>query len=149
MDGKFLASSSLCAVLYERIFTTRLINETANPIGFIASEENIKEQRDNLLQRTNQVIDVDKLPFRSITNELVEAGVINVQEKKEYDEFYREIRNPVSHGLTPRMFEATFGRKPAHTFEIDANYEKIYEDVAHKLIDKIYYLMAIKVLRKR
>ena len=149
MDQKYNTSANLSAVLYERIFTTRLINETANPAGFVPSKENLKEQLDNLLQRENQVINVEKLGFRSITKELVRTGVIDEHEKSEYDTFYTEVRNPVSHGLTSRIFENVLGRKPVNTFETDASYEKIYQEVAHSLIDKIYYLMAIKVLRKR
>lgn len=149
MDGKYNTSANLSAVLYERVFTTRLINETANPPDFVPSKENLKEQLDNLSQRENQIVNIEKLSFRSITQELVKTGVISEDEKNEYDTYYTEVRNPVSHGLTSRIFENVLGRRPANTFETDTKYEKIYQEVAHSLIYMIYDLMAVKVLRKR
>ena len=148
-DRKYYTSANLSAALYERIFTTRLIHGTANPPGFVPSKENLQQQLDNLSQRENQVINIDKLSFRSITEELVNAGVISEDEKKEYDVYYTELRNPVSHALTSRLFEHVLGHKPADTFETDTSYERIYQEVAHRLIDKIYDLMAIKGFLKR
>lgn len=69
-------------------------------------------------------------------------------EKDEYDEFYSTVRNPVVHGLTLRLYEQTIGHPP-HTFEIDANYETVFEKTADKLIKTVYELMTVKVLRKR
>ena len=148
-DKKYVTSSNICAVLYEKIFTTRLANETANPEGFVPSKYNIEEQLLNLLNREVQIIDTDKLSFRRITKQLVEADVLTPDEKNEYDTFYTKIRNPVAHGLTLRLYEPMLGHPPSNTFEIDANYESVYKQASERLIDKIYKLMTVKVLRKR
>lgn len=149
MDNKFSTSASLCATLYEMIFTTRLVRETANPDGFVLSKENIEEQLKNLIDKENEIINEKKLSFRKITKELKEREVISEIEKSDYDSFYTEIRNPVVHGLTFRLFEKLLNRKPAHSFEVETNYEPIYKKASELLIDKIYYLMAIKELRKK
>jgi hypothetical protein len=149
LDKAYLTSANLSAVLYEKIFTTRLAYETANPEGFVPSKDNLQEQFTNLLQRESQIIESDRLSFRQITNQLVEAGVITTDEKNEYDEFYTKVRNPVAHGLTIRLFESMLGHVPSHTFEIDANYEAVYCKVAELLLDRIYDLMTKKVVRKQ
>ncbi|WLQ14342.1 hypothetical protein O5O45_00105 [Hahella aquimaris] len=145
----FSTSANLCASLYEKIFTTRLVNETANPSGFSPSKDNLDEQLTKLLNREIEVIETQKLSFRQITKELVDAGVLTAAEKADYDTFYTTVRNPVAHGLTIRLFERVLGRVPAHTFEIDSNYERIFEKTAEELIQKIYEIMTIKVLRKQ
>ncbi|WJJ95300.1 hypothetical protein [Algibacter luteus] len=149
MDNKFSTSASLCSTLYEMIFTTRLVRETANPIGFIPSKENINEQLKYLMEKENDIINTQKLSFRQITKELKNKNVISEIEKQEYDTFYTEIRNPVAHGLTFRLFEKLLDSKPAHTFEVETNYQPVYKKASELLIDKIYYLMAIKELRKK
>jgi hypothetical protein len=131
------------------IFTTRLVRETANPNGFIPSRENINEQLTNLTEKENEIINIKKLSFRNITNELKEREIISENDKQEYDKFYSEIRNPVAHGLTFRLFELLIGRKPTNSFEVDTNYNQVYEKASELLINKIYYLMAIKELRKK
>ena len=148
-DKKYVTSANICAVLYEKIFTTRLANETANPDGFVPSKENIEEQLQNLLNREVQIIEMEKLSFRKITKKLVDAGVLTPDEKNEYDTFYTEIRNPVAHGLTLRLYEPMLGHTPSNTFEIDANYEIVYRHASEILIDKIYNLMTVKALRKQ
>lgn len=148
-NRKYVTSANICAVLYEKIFTTRLARETANPDGFIPSQHNLEEQLTNLLNREVQIIEVDKLSFRKITEQLVHEGVLTQDEKNECDEFYTEIRNPVAHGLTLRLYEPMLRHSPKDTFEIDAKYEEVYKHVAQMLIEKIYYLMTVKVLRKQ
>ena len=146
---KYVTSSNICAVLYEKIFTTRLANETANPESFVPAKDNIGEQLINLLNREVQIIDTEKLSFRKITKQLVEADVLTPEEQNEYDTFYTEIRNPVAHGLTLRLYEPLLGHSPSNTFEIDANYESVYKRASEMLIDKIYKLMTVKILRKQ
>lgn len=51
LDGRYSTAANLCATLYEKVFTTRLVNETANPAGFTPSKDNLQEQLDNLLNR--------------------------------------------------------------------------------------------------
>lgn len=146
---KYLTSAILCAVLYEKIFTTRLVNEIANPRGFVPSKDNIQEQLQNQLNQEEEIIETSKLRFCCITKKLVELNVIKNDEKLEYDNFYTDIRNPVSHGLSLRLYKKMIGRTPTSTFEIDTNYEEIYQRVAKLLIEKIYELMVVKVLRKK
>lgn len=148
-NKNFVTSANLCATLYEKIFTTRLANETANPPGFIPSKGNLPEQFQNLLNREVEIIETQKLSFRQITKHLVASGVLTEAEKSEYDTFYTTVRNPVSHGLTCRLFELTMGHPPAHTFEIDANYEAVFKATAEKLIKKVHELMTVKKLRKQ
>jgi hypothetical protein len=149
MDRKFSTSANLCAVLYEMIFTTRLLRETANPPDFIPSRANIDQQFVNLIERENEIINVQRLSFRKITGALVNEGVISKEEKTNYDTFYTDFRNPVAHGLTYRLFELFMGRTPTNPFEIDLKYNTIYEKASEILINKIYDLMAIKVLLKK
>lgn len=149
LDGRYPTAANLSATLYERIFTTRLANETANPPGFIPSKDNVGEQLNNLLNREVEIVERQKLSFRRITKELEAAGVVTSAEKRDYDSFYTEVRNPVAHGLTLRLFKKALGRPPTNTFEIDAKYESVLEKTAAELIQKIYELMTVKVLRKR
>jgi len=146
MDRKFSTCASLCSTLYEMIFTTRLVRETANPDGFIPGKENLEEQLQNLMSREDQIINQDKLSFRKITSELTQKGVVTSEEKDEYDLFYTEIRNPVAHGLTFRLYEPMLGKKPADTFEVDRNSQPVYEKASHILLDNIYTLMHSKKL---
>lgn len=136
-------------MLYEKIFTTRLVNETANPEGFIPSKDNIGEQLQNHLDREEQIINDACLSYRKITEKLVERAVLTEDQKNEYDNFYTDIRNPVAHGLTLRLFKNKFNRLPANTFEIDQKYEVIYEWASTILINKIYDIMVNKVLLKQ
>ncbi len=149
LKNHFVTSANLCATLYEKIFTTRLANETANPPGFMPSKDNLHVQLSNLLNREVEIIETQKLSFRQITKQLLEFGVLTESEKEEYDTFYSTVRNPVAHGLTLRLFEPTIGHPPAHTFEIDASYETVFDKTAERLIKKVYELMTVKVLRKR
>jgi len=149
INNKYVTSANICAVLYEKIFTTRLARETANPAGFIPSQHNLEEQLTNLLNREVQIIEVEKLSFRKITKQLVDEDVLTQDEKNEYDQFYTNIRNPVAHGLTLRLYEPMLGHPPKDTFEIDAKHEEVYKHAAKELIEKIYYLMTVKVLRKQ
>ena len=148
LNKKYSTSANLCATLYEMIFTTRLVRETANPEGFIPSKNNLVKQLENLNNKENDIINVKKLSFRSITKELKDKGILSEKEKDEFDSFYTEIRNPVLHGLTFRLFEKLIGRKPTNLFEVDINYSLVYEKAAEELINKIHYLMTVKVLRK-
>lgn len=149
LDDRYSVAANLSATLYEKIFTTRLANETANPAGFMPSRNNTQQQLENLLNREVQIIETDRLSFRQITSKLVVEGVISDSEKADYDSFYTSVRNPVAHGLTLRLFEPAFGRRPTSTFEIDADYERVLMKPAEQLIQKIYELMTVKVLRKQ
>jgi hypothetical protein len=149
MDNKYSSSATLCAVLYEMLFTTRLVRETSNPSGFVPNKENMEQQLENLIKREDEVINKERLSFRDITQQLVDKAVLTTDEKSEYDTFYTNIRNPVAHGLTSRLFEPMLGRTPKHAFETDTNYNAIYHKASEILIDKIYYLMAVKGLRKQ
>ena len=148
IDSKYVTAANLYAILYERIFTTRLVRETSQPFNFVPSKENVTEQLNNLMNRENEVVNVKKLFFRAITQELVETGVLSAKEKTDFDNFYTDIRNPVIHGLTFRLFEPMLGRVPNHIFDLDVNYPAVYKKASEILFDKIYYLMAIKILRK-
>jgi hypothetical protein len=149
MDRKFSTCASLCSTLYEMIFTTRLVRETAIPEGFIPSKENLEEQIQNLMNREDQIINQEKLSFRQITKELSNRGVITTKEKDEYDSFYTDIRNPVAHGLTFRLYEPMLGKKPAHFFDVETNYQPVYEKASLMLVNKIYALMSSKKLLKQ
>ncbi len=149
MDNKFSTSASLCATLYEMIFTTRLVRETSNLDGFVPSRGNINKQLMNLTEKENDIINVRKLSFRKITKELQEREVISEIEKQDFDLFYSEIRNPVAHGLTFRLFEKLLDRKPTNYFEVDTNYNPVYKKASELMLNKIYYLMAIKELREK
>ena len=149
MDRKFSTCASLCSTLYEMIFTTRFVRESANPDGFIPGKNNLEEQIQNLMNREDQIINQDKLSFRQITCELSKKGVITSKEKEEYDSFYTKIRNPVAHGLTFRLYEPMLGKKPAHTFEVETNYQPVYEKASHMLLNNIYALMHSKKLLKQ
>lgn len=148
-EKRFASCASLCSVLYERIFATRYINQIANPAGFVPTKENINEQFANLLKAEEKVENDDRMPFRKITQGLVDEGVIQDNEKSDYDDFYTNVRNPVMHGLITRLFKDYEGRNPSSTFEVDASYEQILEKVSLELINKIYEVMAIKELRKK
>jgi hypothetical protein len=149
LDKRYPTSANLSATLYEKIFTTRLANETANPAGFTPSRNNVKEQLVNLLKRESEIIETEKLSFRQITKKLVETNVLTTAEKNDYVSFYTSVRNPVAHGLTLRLFEPTLGHAPSSTLEIDANYEAVFERVSAQLVEKVYELMTVKVLRKQ
>tara|TARA_R110000868_G_scaffold190946_1_gene435073 strand:- start:508 stop:1059 length:552 start_codon:yes stop_codon:yes gene_type:complete len=149
MDRKFSTCASLCSTLYEMIFTTRLVRESANPKGFVPGKHNIEEQLKNLMDREDQIINQDKLSFRKITSELAQEGVITSREKEEYDSFYTTIRNPVAHGLTFRLYEPMLGKKPAHSFEVETNYQPVYEKASEMLLNSIYALMYSKKLLKQ
>lgn len=149
MGKKFSTCATLCSTLYEMVFTTRSVRETANPDGFVPRKENLEEQLQNLMNREDQVINVDKLSFRKITSELSKLEVITAQDKSEYDSFYTKIRNPVAHGLTFRLYEPMLGKKPAHTFEVETNYQPVYEKASHLLLNHIYVLMHSKKLLKQ
>ncbi|MDI6799674.1 MAG: hypothetical protein QMD53_03260 [Actinomycetota bacterium] len=90
--------------MYEKIFTTKLVRETAKPDGFVVSKDNIQEQLENLLNREIEVVETEKLSFKEITKKLAEADVLTSDEKSDYDNFYMSIRNSVAHGLTLRLF---------------------------------------------
>ncbi len=149
-DEKYVAAANLCATLYERIFTTYLIHNTSKPEGFIPSKDNLKEQLDNLSKASNKVTEgKGKLSFRAITEKLVDLDLVTKDEKQEYDVFYNDVRNPVAHGLSYRIFKDVFGREPEHIYEVDLKAEEIYKKPAYMLIEKIYHLMTVKVLRNR
>jgi len=149
MDKKFSTCASLCATLYEMIFTTRLVRETSNPAGFVPNKNNIEEQLSNLMNREDEIINKEKLSFRKITTNLVNEEIMTDEEKKGYDEFYTKVRNPVTHGLTFRLYEPMLGKKPAHTFEVETNYSPVYEQASILLLNNIFTLMISKTLLKQ
>ncbi len=63
------------------VFTTRLVRETANPPGFVPAKDNVDEQFQNLIDREEDVVNVQKMSFRQITKELVGLGVITGAKK--------------------------------------------------------------------
>lgn len=148
MDEKYITSATLCAVLYEMVFTTRLIRETSNPPDLISSKENLNEQLNNLQKKEEEIVNQKKMSFKTITAELLKLGLLQKQEKDEYDSFYTDIRNPVLHGLTFRLFEKFYNKKP-NVFEADVNSFYVYKKAAEELINKIYDLMAVKSFLKK
>lgn len=147
LSGKYSVSASLNAVLYERIFTTRLIRETSNPVGFVPSSGNVNEQLQNLLNAEDDIVNVRKLSFRKITKKLVDDGILTSAEKSNYDSFYTDKRNPVAHGLSLRIFKQTMGRDPANVFELES--DSYYKDIANEIIKMICELMKTKKLLKQ
>jgi hypothetical protein len=150
LNQKYCSSALLAASLYEMIFTTRLIRETSNPGGFIPDKNNINEQFQNLLNREEEVVNgKKKMFFRNITEELVQKNVITNEEKGDYDNFYSKLRNPVSHGLTARLYKDLLDGEPKNSFEIDERCNEIYKIASEKLVYKIYEIMAVKKLLKK
>jgi len=148
VDEKYITSATLCATLYEMVFTTRLIRETSDPPDLIPSKENINEQLNNLQKKEEEIINQKKMSFKKITSELLKLGVLEKQEKDEYDSCYTDIRNPVLHGLTFRLFEKFHSIKP-NIFELDINAPYVYKKAAEELINQIYNLMVIKSFLKK
>lgn len=149
MDKKYSTCASLCATLYEMIFTTRLVRETSNPEGFVPGPNNLEEQLKNLMDREDHIINIEKMSFRKITKNLVVENVLSDEEKDIFDKFYTEIRNPVAHGLTYRLYEPMLGREPAHILEVDTNYSAVYEKASVLLLNHIFDLISTKKLIKQ
>jgi len=153
-ENRFLAASSIAFVLFERIFITRLSREFNSPDGFTPQKENIFEQLDYLINKESEVVDGTKegkkrgLVFKNITKELKERSIISEIEKGEYDSIYDEYRNPVLHGLTYRLYESVFNKKPINFLEIENNYKKIYKKISEMIINEIYKLISTKKLIK-
>lgn len=143
----YASSASLGTVLYEKIFLNRLVRETCIPDGFIPSEDNLKEQLDNLIEREQGIVDGQNtknkkgLSFWSITKSLVELKIITSDKKNSYDDFYKKYRNPISHGLSYRLYCELNGRPPSHSFELDMAHEIIYKTLAERIINKVYELI--------
>ncbi|MCF6169282.1 hypothetical protein [Lutibacter sp.] len=153
-ENRFLSSASTAFVLYERIFITRLSREINSPNDFTPNKENIFEQLDYLINKEREVVDGKKegekrgLSFKNITKELKERKIISEKEKENYDSIYDEYRNPVLHGLTYRLYESIFNKKPNNSLEIDLNYKIIYKRLSEKIINEIYTLISSKKLIK-
>jgi len=151
-ENRFLSSASTAFVLYERIFITRLSREINSPNDFIPNKENLFEQLDSLINKEREVVDGKKegkkkgLSFKNITKELKERKIIS--EKENYDSIYDEYRNPVLHGLTYRLYESVFNKKPNNFLEIDLNYKIIYKKLSEIIINEIYTLISSKKLIK-
>ena len=100
------------------------------------------------MNRENQITNDEKYPFRKITKELVDTGVITSDEKVEYDDFYTSTRNPIAHGLLLRLYKPMCGKDPAHIFEVDVNSDPIFSRATEVMVNKIYEIMAVKKLLK-
>ncbi|MCK4910525.1 MAG: hypothetical protein KAR83_02735 [Thermodesulfovibrionales bacterium] len=147
-EKRYVLSASVGVVLFERIFTTRLIRETSSPTGFVPSESNVQEQLTNLLESERKVVDGDNpdrkrgMSFHEITDELRQLKILCKEEKDEYDDLYKDYRIPVTHGLSLRLFENVFNRKPSHPFEPDVKSEEMYKKVSELIINEIYDLVS-------
>ena len=147
-DKRYATSATIAAVLFEKIFTTRFIRETGSLEIFALSKSNIKEQLDYILDKERKVVDGDNpdnkkgMSFYEITKELKRIEILSKEEKDEFDDFYSNYRNSVIHGLTYRLFEKVFNRKPAHFLAPDAKYDEMYKKVSELIINKIYELVS-------
>lgn len=155
-EKRYVLSASVGVILFERIFTTRLVRETSSPTGFVPSGSNVQEQLTNLLESERKVVDAKKpgkkmgLTFKEITEELRKMKALSKGEKEEYDDFYKDYRIPITHGLSLRLFENVFNRKPSHPFEPDVKSEEMYKKVSELIINEIYDLVTGgKFLKKR
>lgn len=145
----FLSSSSTIFSLYEKLFTTRLIRESSYPEGFIADNSNIKEQLEYLMEREEKIINEDKLSFSKIIKELKKLNIFSEEEFNDFIEFYKQYRNPTLHGLTCRLYQTIFSKKPNNMLELDLNYKKIYKKLAEIGIKKVYELSKNNKLLKK
>jgi hypothetical protein len=136
LAGEFASSAVLCAVVYERVFTTRLVREANREAGLVPSKDNIEEQMQLLQRREKEIIDGKKMRFGMITAELERLEVLTADEKQGYDAFYTELRIPLVHGLGLRLYEQTFDRSPSNPFEIDVD-DTMYKIASERLIEKI------------
>jgi hypothetical protein len=67
------------------------------------------------------------------------VGVISSEEQEEYYKIYNEIRTPVVHGLTLRLYKNIF-EKEADGIFLFTNQRELYKKVSKKLILTIYEL---------
>ena len=148
VNKRYISSANTGFVLFERIFTSRLIRETSSPKGFVPSKSNVQEQLKNMLDKERKVVDGDDLDrkkgfsFYKVTEELKQLRILSKEEKDEYDDLYKDYRIPVMHGLSLRLYEKVFDKIPSHSFEPDVNYEKMYEEMSELIINKIYDLVS-------
>lgn len=151
-NKRYAASAMIGAVLYEKLFTTRLIRETDFPNA--PSRDNLARQIQYMIDREQEIIDGTDpskrqgLSFKQVTQQLFQHGIISKEQQKEADDFYTKYRNPISHGLSYRLYETVFERKPNSTFQLDANYPVLYKEVAETMIREIYKWVLSEVLRK-
>ncbi|MCK5536624.1 MAG: hypothetical protein KAI79_07340 [Bacteroidales bacterium] len=141
--SKYIGSASVAFVLYEKMFATKLIRETSYPNNFVANEQNMKEQIDHLMKREKEVVDGKSdnkkgLGFSDITMQLFNKELISQQEMDEYNLFYKEYRNPVLHGLSYRLFEKMYDKKPSLPFDPDMVAEKMYKTISEYVVEKIF-----------
>lgn len=146
-NQRYATSAMIGAVLYEKLFTTRLIRDSGFPDT--PSQDNVAEQIRHLNERERQITETDRLSFRNITDQLVKAEVLTQTQKNNADNFYNKYRNPVSHGLSYRLYETVFDQKPNSAFQIDANYERLYKAVAEIMISEIRDWASSEVLLKQ
>jgi len=154
MTGKFISSATVGMVLFESILTTRLIRQTSYPKEYIASKENISEQFDLILKREEEVINGNDskkqrgLLFDQITLELVDQKIFTDDEKQQLDIFYKKYRNPVLHGLSHRLYELVYNKKPITFLDSDLKSKDIYKIVSENVIKQILELHSNKKILK-
>lgn len=143
-EKRFYASCSLGMVLFEKIFFSRLHTLTYLPDDFTPTISNVKDHIKFYLDRERVIIDGSNsnkkrgLTFYDVTYELFRSSVISKEQKDSYDEFYKQYRVPVQHGLTLRLYEKVTDRKVIHLNEVDMMSEQLHEKVAELVIRKIY-----------
>ncbi|OMH31735.1 hypothetical protein BGP75_16565 [Motiliproteus sp. MSK22-1] len=86
------------------------------------------------MDREDHIINID----------LVSESVLTAEEKNVFNTLYTEVRNPVAHGLTYRLYEPMLGRKSAHIYEVDTNYGVVYEKASVLRIEHIFDLISTK-----
>ncbi|MEX0719933.1 MAG: hypothetical protein WD059_04635 [Balneolaceae bacterium] len=112
------------------------------------SKEILEVQLKYLLDTEVAILNIEKKSFKSITSELKSHNILSESQKKECDNLYETLRTPVVHGLTLRLFEKYYKRRPKHIFEVETSFEEIYKLASHDIITKIHELMTNKVLIK-
>lgn len=151
---KYISSATVGMVLFESILTTQLVRHTSYPTRFIATKENISDQFNFILKREEEVIngnDPNKqkgLLFNQITEELVNKKIFSDDEKQQLDEFYKKYRNPVLHGLTHRLYELVYNKKPATFLDSDLRSKEIYKIISEMVIKQILELYSNKKILK-
>jgi hypothetical protein len=150
---KYVSCATLGMVLFESILTTKLIRLTAYPKDFLPSKKNVSKQFELILKREEEIINGNNsvkqrgLSFKQITAELAQK-IMSDDEKKQLDEFYDQYRIPILHGLTHRLYELLYNKKPVTFLDSDLKSDEIYKIVSEKVINKIYDLYVNKKILK-
>ena len=151
-SGKYISSATVGMVLFESVLKTRLIRQISNPEEFILTKENTSKQLDLLLKKVKDVEDGKNsnkhgLSFYQIIQEFPKQ-ILSEYEKKQLDEFYKKYRNPVLHGLTHRLYELVYNKKPATFLDSDLRSKEIYKIISEMVIKQILELYSNKKILK-